>query len=229
MSKRHPKTGLSPEDAALWARVTETVTPMQAGRQNRALSDTATPSSRSKAGSSAQPDTASGRQRLAAPFARQPSPPDRPLPGNLSAPATDTRVGQRPLPGVDARTRRRLARGRRPIDRTLDLHGLTQVAAHRLLVSTVTRAVADGQRTLLVITGKGGQRFSQTDPRPAAFRRRADFGPEGGGVLRRMVPLWLSDAPLKAHVSSVSAAAPGHGGDGALYVLLKRQREKGGS
>jgi DNA-nicking Smr family endonuclease len=47
-------------------------------------------------------------------------------------------------------------------------------------------------------------------------------------VLRRAVPAWLATGPFRALVSGHSAAARNHGGDGALYVRLRRKPDEGG-
>jgi DNA-nicking Smr family endonuclease len=105
--------------------------------------------------------------------------------------------------GLDRRSAQRLARGQRPIEARLDLHGMTQDEAHRALGAFIRGAAAAERRTLLVITGKGGL---------------------GGGVLRDAVPRWLGEAPLRAEVLALAPAQPKDGGLGALYVLLRRRR-----
>jgi len=107
-------------------------------------------------------------------------------------------------PGVDKRTAQRFKRGRMDIDGTIDLHGMTQEAAHIALNRFVETGAATGKRCLLVVTGKGTR---------------------GEGVLRRAVPRWLNDERLRGLILSYSHAQPQHGGSGALYVLLKRRRE----
>ena len=107
-------------------------------------------------------------------------------------------------PGVDRRTAERLHRGRMEIDGRIDLHGMTQDEAHAALAAFIDRAEARGCRCVLVITGKG--------TRP------------GGGVLRAAVPRWLNLPPHRARILSFGAARPKDGGDGALYVLLRRRR-----
>ena len=89
------------------------------------------------------------------------------------------------------------------IDQRLDLHGMTQDSAHAALSTTIGRAFDTGRRCLLVITGKGHG---------------------GEGVLRRQVPRWLNQPPLRERILSFAAARPQHGGDGALYILIKRRR-----
>ena len=108
-----------------------------------------------------------------------------------------------PPADVDANLHRRLARGRESLAARIDLHGLTQDAARAVLTGFVRRAADDGWRAVLVITGKGVS---------------------GDGVLRRRVPEWLAEAPIREHVAGVSEAHRRHGGEGALYVALKRKR-----
>ncbi|WP_044564146.1 Smr/MutS family protein [Azospirillum sp. B4] len=113
--------------------------------------------------------------------------------------------------GLDRRTDDRLRRGQLVIDGRLDLHGMTQAEAHGALNAFVARAHREGRRTLLVITGKGsGGAHLGTD------REK--------GILRVAVPRWLGEAPLRPLVLAIRQAQPQHGGGGALYVLLKRQR-----
>jgi len=104
---------------------------------------------------------------------------------------------------VDPNLHRRLARGREHLAARIDLHGMTQDAARAALTGFIRRSVDDGWRAVLVITGKGVS---------------------GDGVLRRRVPDWLAEAPLREHIAGVSEAHRHHGGEGALYVALKRRR-----
>jgi DNA-nicking Smr family endonuclease len=107
--------------------------------------------------------------------------------------------------------RARVARGREGIDGRLDLHGLTQSEAHAALVHFLRNGSARGARLVLVITGKGsGDR---------------DTPGEGGrGVLRRQVPHWLGLPELRSLVIGFEPAHATHGGEGALYVRLRRPR-----
>jgi len=103
------------------------------------------------------------------------------------------------------RERQQLARGKAEIGGRIDLHGMTQAEAHDALLRFLRRAQAEGARFVLVITGKGG---------PGGDR----------GVLRRQVPLWLALPELRACVLGFDAAHVGHGGEGALYVRLRKAR-----
>ena len=104
---------------------------------------------------------------------------------------------------LDRATLDKLSRGRLPIEGRVDLHGMTQSEAHSLLLSFLQRAHAGGVRYVLVITGKG-------------------FSSGGDGILKRQVPAWLSTPPFRALVSSHDLAARQHGGEGALYIRLRK-------
>lgn len=123
--------------------------------------------------------------------------------------------GLKPLTGLDRRTDQRLRRGAIEVDGRLDLHGMTQTAAHAALRSFLAAAQARGDRLVLVITGKGG---------PALERDHHDFTAGPRGVLARQVPHWLAGADLRSLVSGFREAHPRHGGSGALYVRLRRKR-----
>jgi DNA-nicking Smr family endonuclease len=118
--------------------------------------------------------------------------------------------GPPPLLPIDRRTRQRLARGTETIAARIDLHGRTQGEAHEALLRFLHRAQRNGDRIVLVITGKGG----------------GSVGEFGGsrGVLKRHVPLWLGLPEFRIYVSGFDPAQPEHGGEGALYVRLRRQR-----
>jgi DNA-nicking Smr family endonuclease len=118
-------------------------------------------------------------------------------PAKPAAPAAPAALGRR--------ARKRIARGRQAIDARLDLHGMTQAEAHDALTGFLRRIQARGGRLVLIITGKG----SGTGER---------------GVLKRMVPLWLRAGDLRGLVVGFENAGIGHGGEGALYVSLRRPR-----
>ena len=139
----------------------------------------------------------------------EPAPAPRPA-ARHDAPAPQKKPP--PLAPLDRRLKQRVARGREPIDARLDLHGLTQTQAHAALLRFLRRAQADGVRIVLVVTGKGTGK-GQT------ARRRAERG-----VLQRQVPLWLSLPEFRPLVVGFEDAHLGHGGQGALYVRLRRAR-----
>jgi DNA-nicking Smr family endonuclease len=114
------------------------------------------------------------------------------------------------LAPIMRRERQQLARGRAPIDARIDLHGMTQAEAHSSLRRFLLTSQTKGAKFVLVITGKG-----------------APDAPRGErGVLRQQVPLWLALPEFRRHVLGFDIAHTGHGGDGALYVRLRKAKER---
>jgi DNA-nicking Smr family endonuclease len=122
-------------------------------------------------------------------------------------PRPDVAPAAPPLAPLGRRERSQLSRGRKEIDARLDLHGMTQTRAHRALSGFLQRAHSDGMTFVLIITGKG---------RMGAESER--------GVLRRQVPQWLSLPEFRSLVVGFEEAHIGHGGEGALYVRIRRSR-----
>jgi len=222
-----PPRALSPEERALWQRVISSVTPI-AKRQSspspsgeglgvgpRGLTETARQEDRP------HPNPASGEPRPArfrsgwgadrpdapegeglrrkvkgrVPPLRQPAPPTPPKP------ARDTLDG-----GWD----RRLSRGLVAPESSIDLHGHTLASAHALLDQGLARAIARGDRVLLLITGK--------PPRPESER------PHARGAIRAAVGDWIAASRHADAIAAVRGAHPRHGGQGALYIVLRRSR-----
>lgn len=178
------RRALSEEERELWEQVARQVKPL---RKARAVKAHAPPR--------AEPSSV-------APVVK-PAPPPRPM-----APAPAPRVTKPALPPLaplGKRERTKLSRGRSEIEARLDLHGMTQMRAHRALTGFLHRAHQDGLTFVLVITGKGRS------------------GGESG-VLRRQVPEWLSLPEFRAFVVGFEEAHIGHGGEGALYVRIRRAR-----
>lgn len=123
-------------------------------------------------------------------------------------PPRPAKPASRPLVPIERRLRRELKRGRAEIDGALDLHGLTQAEAHRALRGFLRHSQARGARLVIVVTGKGGLLDE-----PGAGER---------GVLRRLAPHWLSEGDLRSVVLGFEEAGRAHGGEGALYVRLRR-------
>ena len=186
----------SDDDTVLWQRVITEVTPLKSTIELAEF-----------AAIFAQSDHLA--QPLAKPSGRPQKPPVKPARPPIAAPSSapakkanpvDLRQGERA--GIDGRTQRRLFRGDVPVDRRLDLHGLTAARAESRLAQFIETAARDGCRCVLVITGKGA------------------------GILRGHVPDWLKRQPLSPHVLALAEARPHDGGSGALYVLLRRQRSR---
>jgi DNA-nicking Smr family endonuclease len=153
--------------------------------------------------------TAQRRAAPAPPQARAASPPQAPPPA-----------------AFDRRTLRQVAAGKVAIDATLDLHGLHQDTAHRRLRAFLVSSQAKGHRMVLVITGKGsGVRPLASEPRSERERGGEGSDPKLRGVLRRSVPQWLEEPEFSAVVLSYAAAGVRHGGEGALYIRLRKARD----
>ncbi|MCG5234934.1 Smr/MutS family protein [Xanthobacter oligotrophicus] len=195
MSRRGRRRQLSAEERALWDHVVRSVKPLKlpAVPQDVAPLVPDTPPVVPEPPAAAPPAKAAKAVRSKTP----PAPPPAP-----------------PLASLEPKTRRRLTRGAE-VDARLDLHGLTQAAAHRRLRLFLIEAQALGHSLVLVITGKGDpDRLMSTGPA---------FG-EGRGVLKRAVPLWLAEPDLRMIVVGFEAAGRRHGGEGALYVRIRRRK-----
>ena len=178
------RRGLSQEDRELWELVAKQVKPLRKHRVTKA-----------HVASRAEPSPAT-------PIVRSPTP-AKPM---AAAPAPrPSKPAVPPLAPLGKRERTKLSRGRSEIEARLDLHGMTQMRAHRALSGFLHRAHHDGLTFVLVITGKGRS------------------GGESG-VLRRQVPEWLSLPEFRAFVVGFEEASVGHGGEGALYVRIRRAR-----
>jgi DNA-nicking Smr family endonuclease len=178
--KRH----LSEEERLLWESVARQVKPLR--KKKRA----------GKAAMAATPEHPPARP-VASP---------RPVPS--VQPPKPSRPPAPPLAPLGRRERSKLSRGRNEIDARLDLHGMTQSRAHRMLFGFLQQAHHDGHTFVLVITGKGKVGGSEAER----------------GVLRRQVPQWLSLPEFRSLVVGFEEAHIGHGGAGALYVRVRRAR-----
>jgi DNA-nicking Smr family endonuclease len=114
-----------------------------------------------------------------------------------------------PLAPIERRLRQRVTRGQAPVDGVIDLHGMRQDEAHRALLGFIQRKHHEGAAMVIVITGKGSTAGEDREK----------------GVLKRMVPHWLSDPALRRCVIGFEDASQRHGGQGALYVRIRRVRE----
>ncbi len=193
------KRNLRPEEKRLWSVVTATVRPAHGlGTQRGAAQEV------------------SALLTAAALSISPPAPTKKLPPGKFKKPVKTKAAAATPKPvlkppqpqivepePIEPSRHRRIARERDPLDRRLDLHGMDQDRARRTLIDFLLRAHDEGTRAVLVITGKGSL---------------------GEGVLRRRAPDWLAEPVLREVVAGVSPADRRHGGDGALYVALKRRR-----
>lgn len=132
--------------------------------------------------------------------------------------ATPEKPKPLPLAPLERRMRQRLSRGQIEVPMKLDLHGMRQAEAHSVLREFLMRAFRNDVRIALVVTGKG----------KSATRDATGFSDQPG-VLRRMVPHWLSEPDLRHVVLGFEEASIGHGGSGALYVRLRSGSRSGAS
>jgi DNA-nicking Smr family endonuclease len=152
------------------------------------------------------------------PSAEAKSAPTKPLAAPKPAPAAGSAIAMRPdlpptappLAPLGRRERSRLSRGKKGIDARLDLHGMTLTRAHHALFAFLQRANSEGLTFVLIITGKG----------------RVTGAESGRGVLRRQVPQWLSLPEFRSLVVGFEEAHIGHGGEGALYVRVRRRSRR---
>ena len=149
------------------------------------------------------PDPAAAAEK---PTARRRSHAVTPPPPGPAAPPPGRALSHGAAPGLDRRTQTNMRRGKMAVEARLDLHGMTQSEAHSELIGFITRAYGRGLRCVLVITGKGTRDTGEI------------------GVLRQAVPGWLNAPPLQGLIHAFDHAARHHGGAGALYILLKRNK-----
>ncbi len=147
------------------------------------------------------------------PAPAQPLKEPAPAPMPRSAPQAQSKPAPPPLAPLERRLRTQLRRGQQSVEAVIDLHGMRQDEAHLALRSFLRREQGRGTKLVLIVTGKGAAGDSL-------------FGEERG-VLRRMVPHWLRLPDLRPLVVGFEEAEQRHGGSGALYIRLRRQREGG--
>ncbi len=207
MAPRKPR-GLSKDEQDLWRRVADTAAPLHPNRPPSLTTDLGQISAQ-KPKPSAQ----------AAPSAQ----PIRAFEIGANAPLQGAAVmrgpsgAAPPMIHMDRKAYQRLSRGKLDPEARIDLHGMTVAQAHPALTRFVMRSHAEGLRLVLVITGKGAGK---------GYKSTADHGPtaQQSGVLRHQVPHWLRLAPLGGLVLQLTQAHLRHGGAGAFYVYLRRQR-----
>lgn len=199
--KDRNRASLSQEDQALWEKVKQSAKPLHR------------PALEIKAGPVSDPDAkAQGAVKSA-----------KTKPSKIQPPKTQQQRLAPSIPAkapglnsLDRRTVQRIARGSTDIDARIDLHGMTQRSAHGQLLRFLAASQARGHKVVLVITGKGSQGSDD-----AGFFREV-------GVLRRAVPLWLQEPGFRNLVVGYERAHKSHGGEGALYIRLRRRHADGG-
>lgn len=199
MTKKGHRRKLSDEETILWHRVGRTVTPLR----DRPLVPSSSIEDAEREFREAMNGKKQARQHPAQETdIKSPFMHDRAPP----APKPKPRVE----PHIDRPTTRKIAKGRIAIDASIDLHAMTQDLAYDRLYAFLADQRSRGARHVLVVTGKGRSLGSE-------------------GVLKRMVPIWLNGAPFAGLVSGYSSASRHHGGEGAIYVRLRKLARSDGS
>ena len=112
--------------------------------------------------------------------------------------------------GLDSQVINKMKAGEYSSEAHLDLHGLNAMQAWEALVGFFRSAYHKGLRCVLVVPGRGLN------------------SPGGTGVLRERLQTWFTQAPFKYVILAFCTALPRHGGAGALYVLLRKQKKSRG-
>ena len=199
MAGRKSPNGLAGEDRQLWKRVTASTEPLSQQARN------------SSADMASLLDMAEVKPHKLPPVFKNHK--NRPLPPSTP---TDTpvkpeqkRAPQTPISNpIEKPILKKLAKGRLAIDARIDLHGMTQDRARSALLDFLQLAYAADHRIVLIITGKGNA---------------------GMGILRQRVPDWLHLPPFSNFVNGVRESHISHGGEGALYVRIRRNRDQRGA
>ncbi|MDF0541961.1 Smr/MutS family protein [Sphingobium sp. H39-3-25] len=158
-----------------------------------------------------------GEQRVAAPAPEPAKPP--PFPPRkaskvltIAAPVRPAPPpSRRPVDTLDSTWEKQIRRGALQPDLAIDLHGHTLASAHARLDQLLAEARSVGARTLLIITGKSRNSAQNGDVR-------------GRGAIRAEIGHWLEAGRHADAIASVRTAHPRHGGDGAIYVILRRKK-----
>lgn len=171
---------LSPEEAELWAKVAATIRPLSREPVDSGPPKVAVAETRSK------------------PAGRVPPP--------RQMPTVPARIETLQSATLDGSWDRKLRSGQVQPDRTLDLHGHSLDRAWEAIDRSLERAIAYGERVLLLITG---------------HERRGD-PPLDRGRIRAAVHDWLAASRHAGHIAAVRGAHRRHGGGGSLYIILRR-------
>lgn len=201
MTTKRSRRKLTEEETILWHRVGRTVTPLR----DRSVVTAGASDEELKRDFLKAMDGAprpAGKPPAQETDIRSPLPHGRPAPAPKPAP--------RPERQIDRPTARKIAKGRITIDARIDLHAMTQDQAHDRLYAFLADTRSQGCRHVLVVTGKGRSLGSE-------------------GVLKRMVPVWLNSPRFSGLVSGYSSASRQHGGEGAIYIRLRKLARADGS
>lgn len=190
---RRPPPDLTTEDRRIWARVSGSVTPPKTRKAARVTPGAILPDEPLKPETIKAPrPPVLGKPKVSTKIRNT-----APTPARAPPPAAPRSVPEE----LEPRRQRRLSRERDPIEASIDLHGFGRFEAEDQLRAFLMQSHARGLRAVLVVTGQG---------------RR------GGGIIRASIHEWLQGHALRGVVSGFAMAHRRHGGDGAIYVTLKR-------
>ena len=197
MKKKSPPP-LSVEDRKLRKKVAETITPLSQKRGQKLADEMSR--LMNEVPSMTEPSS-SGTFPLKKPVKKTSTASSSRMPDWLNQSRAGLEKSSPQSHPIEERVVRNLMRGRQTIDARIDLHGMTQDRARFALLDFLQMAQRDDYRIVLVITGKGN---------------------EGRGVLRQNVPQWLGTSPFKGLVNGFRPSHASHGGEGALYVRVRK-------
>lgn len=200
------KRPLTAEEAELWAFAMREAKALRRERERHEAAALRLPGAKLTAASDVEEPGGNKPGRKAKTAAPPPPAPRHRAPEPTKSPP--------PLARYNERERRKLSRDTELIDARLDLHGMRQREAHGTLKRFLLACHSRGDRHVLVITGKGAP--------GASGLSGGHFAAQERGVLRRLVPEWLAESDLRGLILSYAAAGARHGGDGALYVRLRK-------
>lgn len=185
MAKKTGDSNKKDDGTSAWQKLAEQTRRLSAAQRNRHIESRPD-----------KPKSAAPRKTVKTQTAQRPMQPSAQTPEAAAS-------SKPPQPLIDAKARRRLSRGRDPIDATLDLHGMTLAEGEAALRGFIAYHRAQGHKWVLVITGKGVR---------------------GEGRLRAALPQWLDKPPLAGQIVEFDHAAISHGGNGAFYLRLRRAK-----
>ena len=109
-----------------------------------------------------------------------------------------------------------LKRGKVKIDRRLDLHGYTLKEANDKFKDEVIKNYNKNKRCMLVITGKGVLNKSN--------KKEEDTPKLYYGKIKNSILNWIHDIEIKNLILTYQDAGIEHGGDGAIFIYLRKRK-----